>query len=186
MWEVGAWEADAAWAPAGRDVGLLRQAWQRGVNCPRSSAAGRLFDAAAAMLGLLDVASHEGHAPMLLEAACSGIEAAGVALPLGRGADCVWRSDWAPLLPLLLDRGRTIAERAAALHASLAGAIRDQAAAILAEHGPARIGLTGGVMQNQYLVGLILGKLTTAVLPEQLPCNDAAISFGQLVEVATA
>jgi hydrogenase maturation protein HypF len=186
MWEAGAWEADTAWAPAGREVGLLRQAWQRGVNCPRSSAAGRLFDAAAAMLGLLDVASHEGHAPMLLEAACSGIEAAGVALPLGRGVDGVWRSDWAPLLPLLLDGGRTIAERAAALHASLAGAIRDQAAAILAEHGPARIGLTGGVMQNQYLVGLILGKLTTAVLPEQLPCNDAAISFGQLVEVATA
>ncbi len=63
---------------------------------------------------------------MRLEALCEE-DAPPVALPLRRDALGIWRSDWAPLVPALLDRRRTAAARAAVLHASLAQALCDQA-----------------------------------------------------------
>ncbi|MCK4709308.1 MAG: carbamoyltransferase HypF, partial [Gammaproteobacteria bacterium] len=50
---------------------LLKQLniiWKKNTYCPQTSAAGRLFSAAASLLELLDDESFEGHAPMLLEA----------------------------------------------------------------------------------------------------------------------
>ena len=49
---------------------LLRQAFDAGLNAPATTAVGRLFDAAAASLGLCRSASYEGEAPMRLEALC--------------------------------------------------------------------------------------------------------------------
>ena len=97
------WENGQNEAPYDQDTALLRQAWERGLNCPKCSSIGRLFDAAAAMLGLVQVASFEGHAPMHLEAASTGGDSPPIPLPLLRDTAGVWRTDWAPLLPLLRD-----------------------------------------------------------------------------------
>jgi hydrogenase maturation protein HypF len=94
-WESG---HDCPAVPAG--AGALRQAWQRRVNAPQTSAAGRLFDAAAALIGVCREATFEGQAPMLLEAACQQ-GANPVELPLRPDAAGVWQLDWAPLLPML-------------------------------------------------------------------------------------
>jgi len=48
---------------------VLRCAMRAGLNCPRASSAGRLFDAVSAMLGICEVNAYEGQAPMRLEAA---------------------------------------------------------------------------------------------------------------------
>lgn len=191
------WEIGVPWTVTDRDTNVLRHAWERDVNCPRTSSAGRLFDAAAALLGLIETASHEAHAPMLLEAACT-TRAAPLPLPIGRRDDGVWITDWAPLIGRLTQTapaGMTVechaspvAECADVFHATLAGCLRDQAMAVRNEHGPIRIGLTGGVFQNRVLTEHALDLMReagfTVHLPERLPCNDAAISFGQLVEAA--
>lgn len=181
------WEDGRAAPDFPGDVQLLRQAWRRGVNCPRTSSAGRLFDAAAALLGLVGEASFEGQAPMWLEAVAT--DAAPIPLPLARDAAGVWRTDWAALLGPLLDGKRPLGERAGLFHASLAYAALEQARAIRAETGIHRIGLTGGVFQNRRLSETLLPLARQdgfiAVLPAQLPCNDAGLSFGQLVEVAS-
>jgi hydrogenase maturation protein HypF len=82
----------------------------------------------------------------------------------------------------------SLAQHAALFHATLAGVVHDQATAVRDEHGPIQIGLTGGVFQNRVLAEHALDLLCdsgfTAHLPARLPCNDAAISFGQLVEAA--
>ena len=179
------WETEMQWNGAGeRDVGLLRHAWERGLNCPRTSSAGRLFDAAAALLGLVSDASFEAQAPMALEAACAG-DAEPIPLPLER-RDGVWVGDWAPLVERLLDANASVGERAAQFHATLAGALLDQARALRTEHGVSRIGLTGGVFQNRVLCERVARDAVRegfeVFVPERVPCNDAGLSFGQLVE----
>lgn len=185
------WESSAAAEMETSDLQLLRQAWERGINCPLTSSIGRLFDAAAAFLGLCRTASYEGQAATQLEAAA----AAGgdvVLLPLaqrpGPSDAGLWITDWEPLLAPLQDTRRSLADRASLFHASLAQALLDQALAVRAEHGVARLGLTGGVFQNRILcerVKDIAERAGFAVfIPERLPCNDAGLSFGQLIEAA--
>jgi hydrogenase maturation protein HypF len=183
------WECGQAWAD-GAKLGnpLLRRAFEGGINAPTTTAVGRLFDAAAALIGLCLQTSYEGEAPMRLEALCE--EAAPpVELPLARDAAGVWRSDWAPLVPVMLDARRAPATRAAIFHASLAQALSEQALALREECGVARVGLAGGVFQNRILSEEVQRRLTGAgfevLIPRRLPINDAAISFGQLIE-ATA
>ncbi len=182
------WESGCSW-PAGeaRAEPLLRQAFDAGVNAPATTAVGRLFDAAAALVGVRLDTSYEAEAPMCLEALC-GSDGAPLALPLAPDGAGVWRSDWAPLVRSLLEPTRTPAERAALLHASLAQALCDQACAVRERSGVARVGLAGGVFQNRVLTERVHAGLTSlgfeVLIPQQLPVNDAAISFGQLVEAA--
>ena len=182
------WESGCPW-PAGehRADPLLRQAFDVGLNAPRTTAVGRLFDAAAALIGVRLDTSYEAEAPMRLEALCEQ-EGSPLPLPLAQDEAGIWRSDWAPLVPALLDATRTPAARAALLHASLAQALCDQARAVRERSGVTRVGLTGGVFQNRVLTERIQARLSDlgfeVLIPARLPVNDAAISFGQLVESA--
>jgi hydrogenase maturation protein HypF len=157
------------------------------VNAPTTTAVGRLFDAAAALLGVCLKASYEGEAPMRLEALCEK-DASPLALPLTRDAAGLWRSDWSPLVPALLDARRTPAARAAMFHASLAQTLCAQALAVREHTGVTRVGLGGGVFQNRILSAQVQARLTAAgfevLIPQRLPVNDAAISYGQLIEAA--
>jgi len=181
------WECALDWtAPQDMD-GFARAAWENDLNCPATSAAGRLFDAAAAMVCDYPVASFEAQGPMMLEALCRS-SADGIELPLHEGDDGVQRTDWQPLLGMLADRSIDPARRAELFHASLATAIAGQAKAIRAQHDIAQIGLCGGVFQNRVLAEQTIALLEEAGfsvhLPLVLPCNDAALSYGQAAEVA--
>jgi hydrogenase maturation protein HypF len=182
------WECDHVW-PQGEDLcgSLLRRAFDGGVNSPRTTAVGRLFDAAAALLGICLQATYEGEAPMLLEALCEDAVAP-VSLPLVRDAAGVWRSDWAPLIEVLRDAGRSPAVRAEMFHSSLAQVLCDQALAVRKHSGVTRVGLGGGVFQNRVLTEQAHALLTSAgfevLIPARLPVNDASISYGQLIESA--
>lgn len=182
------WECGQSW-PEGEHLGgaLLRRAFDGGVNAPPTTAVGRLFDAAAALVGLCLKASYEGEAPMRLEALCEDVVPP-VALPLARDATGIWRSDWAPLVPAMRDARLVPAVRAAMFHSSLAQALCEQALAVREHTGVARVGLSGGVFQNRVLTEQAHALLSTAgfevLIPERLPVNDAAISYGQLIEAA--
>ncbi len=186
------WESGASW-PEGESLGdpLLRAAWERGLNCPATTSVGRLFDAAAALLGVCRYASHEGEAGMGLEALCheAGTAARPVeplALPLRRDARGIWRSDWAALLPALMGMQVDPAARARVFHATLAHALCAQAMAVRDETGVMRVGLSGGVFQNRILseqvIALLRAEGFEVLMPQRLPVNDAAISLGQLTE----
>ena len=84
------------------------------------------------------------------------------------------------------DTGRPAADRAGCFHDSLAAALCQQAVAVRGETGVSRVGLAGGVFQNRRLTERSVDLLTRSgfevQLPRRLPLNDAAISFGQLIE----
>ena len=123
---------------------------------------------------------------MWLEAIAEGRRAAPVALPLARNATGLWELDWRPLVAPLADPARPAGDRAAMFHASLAHGLLAQARAVRAEHGAVHVGFAGGVFQNRRLTEDALALLEAdgfgVRLAQQLPCNDAALAFGQLVE----
>jgi hydrogenase maturation protein HypF len=178
LWETG---ADAPFAPA-----PLHQAWQARLNSPATSSVGRLFDAAAALTGVCTHASFEGEGPMRLEALAAAAPGEAVPLPLARDPLGIWRTDWAPLLPMLADAARPAAERAACFHLSLAQALAEQAQLLRAHTGIRSVGLTGGVFQNRVLAEAAIARLQAVgfvvYLPSRLPVNDAGVSFGQVIE----
>jgi hydrogenase maturation protein HypF len=181
------WECGEAWHPQADTDGLAEAAWRSGLNSPASSAAGRLFDAAAAIICAQPNVSYEAQGPMLLESLCH-VSRPPIDLPLAADDSGVFRSDWSPLLPMLKDGSRPAEQRAEVFHASLATAILEQAKLARSMHNIDRVGLTGGVFQNQFLTSLTVELLTKnsfdVHLPLQLPCNDAALSFGQVAEIA--
>jgi hydrogenase maturation protein HypF len=165
---------------------LLHQAWQQRINTPQSSAAGRLFDAAAALTGLCSHASFEGQGPMQLEAIALR-DATPIALPL-HDDNGVLRIDWAPLLSMLMDTSVPLTTRAGIFHASLAAAIAAQAQALRQTRDFTIVALGGGVFQNRLLTELAGVALEaagfTVRLAAQLPCNDGGLCYGQVIEAA--
>jgi hydrogenase maturation protein HypF len=152
-----------------------------GVNAPLSSGMGRLFDAAAALLGLRDEVTFEGQAAIELELLAGDTDAAPYEWSFGDGTSLIAR--------LHEDRaaGRPAAEIAAAFHETIAAAC----AAACAEAGdPGAVVLSGGTFQNLRLLDSTrrqLEALGFRVLVHRLvPPNDGGISYGQAVVAAAA
>lgn len=184
-----AWEAQLSWETPRAGNPLLRKAWRSEMNCPHTSAVGRLFDAAAVFCDVVLETSYDGEAPVRLEAACQSTDLPAVRLPLERDGAGVWRTDWAPLfarLAALGEQGSSPGERAALFHDSMARALVDQALLLRDEYEIGDVGLTGGVFQNRRLaesVSTLLGDAGfNPVIPKRTPVNDGGISFGQIIE----
>lgn len=159
------------------DRRLMLQALARGINCPMTTSAGRLFDGVAALLGLCAENTFEGQAGMVLEFAAL---AHGPADPYPLAAD---PTDWRPILTQIL--AETDTKRAAArFHATLAQMI----AACVQSLGETRVLLTGGCFQNKALLEQTVEALRAAgITPfwhHHLPPNDGGIAAGQVVAAA--
>jgi hydrogenase maturation protein HypF len=176
---------------------LVRAAWEARVNCPRTSSAGRLLDAASSLVLGLHETSHEGQGPMRLEAlATTALEMTGDvarraleephALPAQPDPGGVIRIDWAPLVLMLLDARLSAGERAWRAHAMLAATIGEIAVEQRRLNGVQHVGLTGGVFQNALLTCLAQARLAragfTVLLAGEVPCNDGGLSHGQVIE----
>lgn len=181
------WELGLDYTPPLPDKELLKNASQRDLNSPRTSAVGRLFDGVAHLLGLLETASYEGQAGMLLEQVAAG-NVTPIDLPISVNAAGLRVVDWQPLLLAMRDEQHSVAYRAQQFHHSLAQSIVAQARHIQTQHSFERVGLTGGVFQNKLLTELTLAALAAAgfeaALPAQVPCNDGGLALGQLIEVS--
>jgi hydrogenase maturation protein HypF len=182
------WQSGIPWRK-GELLGgaLLRQAFDHDLNSPMTSSVGRLFDAVAALTEVCLESSFEGEAPLRLEALCTNCEEP-ITMPLTRDEHAIWRSDWRPLLAEMLNGAQTPSVRAARFHSSLAHTLLAQALAVRNETQVNCVGLAGGVFQNRILTEQAFQLLTGAgfevLIPKALPLNDAAISFGQIIEAS--
>ncbi|MHB1530940.1 carbamoyltransferase HypF [Acidithiobacillus sp.] len=154
---------------------------ERGINAPFTSSAGRLFDAAAGLLGIKDYASFEGQAAILLESLALR---RGRVAPLvgGYGLEKGGILDLLPLLDHLADLDDA-AFGAALFHATLARGLVEWAAQASARSGVRRVALGGGCFVNEILRTAVRKGLEEAGLEvfeaRQLPPNDGGLSLGQ-------
>jgi hydrogenase maturation protein HypF len=181
------WEENRTFA-AHADVRLARQAWSRDSNTFVSSAAGRLFDAAAALVLDRHHASFEGQGPMELEQIAAGA-CEGPALPVAEDEAGILRADWAPLLDVLTNERLTPKQRAGIFHETMARTLRDQALAVRERQGFEAVGLSGGVFQNRLLTERVLRLMAEegidVRLHRDIPANDGGLCFGQVIEAAS-
>ncbi|MCT0208904.1 carbamoyltransferase HypF [Synechococcus sp. CS-1332] len=183
---------------------LLLQAIASGCNSPQSTGVGRLFDAVASLLGLVQVQSYEGEAGLLLEGAAASApgEPASWPLPLvppeavadGSGAPRLGWLDWQPLLAALLAAiaaGTPPALCAARFHHALAESLAETAALAVtwmcpparASSGGVPVALGGGCFQNRLLLEAAIAALRARGLqpfwPQVVPCSDGGLALGQ-------
>jgi hydrogenase maturation protein HypF len=154
----------------------------KGVRTFTSSSTGRLFDAAAALLGFAREASFEGQAPMWLEQlarSANSIDA--YAFPFDGN-----ELDFRPLLQSVAkDRweGRRPAEIARAFQRGVACGIAAAVTRLCQAHQIDVAVLSGGVFQNELLLEdlhAILKSIPPAIwLNRAVSPNDGGISLGQ-------
>lgn len=191
LWQMDSKQALPAIAPiqalTQAQLHNLQQLWQRGQNAPITSSMGRLFDAVAVLLGLIDNPDYEGEAGLLIES---------TALELGEESpwplhfeliaqkNGPWLIDWQALLKELLAQRTRV--KVARLAAGFLQAISQLALTLAKQLNPQAypVVLGGGVFQNRALMDQLMPALSQAgYLPlsnQTLPVNDGGISAGQL------
>lgn len=169
---------------------------ERGINSPHTSSMGRLFDAAAAILGICDKATYEGEPAIEFEAAAWRALSSESACPTGNMAsfsvtessrpdDChVLNSR--PLFEALLEGIRTgvpAGRLALGFHIAIARSSARIAREICAREGIDTVALSGGVFMNRLLLQLLTRELKsmglTVLVPHSVPVNDGCIAYGQ-------
>ena len=170
---------------------LLHKMHADGINSPLTSSCGRLFDAAAALLGVCFSNSYEAQAAMALES-MAGNEP----LPESHDRPTVPADSSGPVsLGWFIDRllaehdaGTSRPELARLAHMLIAETMIQPVLAASATTGISCVGLSGGVFQNRLLLEYMCRRLTCEGLHvlthQQVPANDGGIALGQVVAAA--
>lgn len=172
---------------------VVERMLDRGLNCPLTSSAGRLFDAVAALVGLRDTAAYEGEPAMAFEQLALRERPAGE-----YSFDFESAADSTPLTidtrPLIADvvgdlaRGQSAAIIARRFHSTVAAFVAATCQRLRQAHGIERVALSGGVFMNRLLIEDVQERLLTAgfqVYKQSLiPPNDGGLALGQLAVAA--
>lgn len=169
---------------------------ERGINSPRTSSMGRLFDAAAAILGICGQATYEGEPAIELEAAawhaldsestCPTDNMASFSVTESSRPDDCHVLNSRPLIKTLLEGTRAgvpAGRLALDFHVTIAHASARIASEICAREDLDTVALSGGVFMNRLLLQLLTRELKsrglTVLVPHSVPVNDGCIAYGQ-------
>lgn len=175
---------------------------ERGINSPRTSSMGRLFDAAAAIMDICDKATYEGEPAIELEAAAwraldneiahfpddnAGYFASGPSW-----LDGPYVLDQKALFEALLggiEAGAPADRLALDFHVAVARSSARIASDICVHEGIDTVALSGGVFMNRLLLQLLTRELKSAgftvLVPHTVPVNDGCIAYGQAAVART-
>ncbi len=169
---------------------------ERGINSPRTSSMGRLFDAAAAILGICGQATYEGEPAIELEAAAwRALDGKIARFPDDNvgystsgpswldGPDVLDQKALFEALLEGIEAGAPADRLALDFHVAVARSSARIATEICAREGIGTVALSGGVFMNRLLLQLLTRELKYAglavLVPNTVPVNDGCIAYGQ-------
>lgn len=162
---------------------VYRMMLENGLNCPKASSMGRLFDGVAAIVGIKKKCSYEGQAAVLLEAAAGDED---FCYPVS--FDEKMRFDWRDMIKAIvsdLNRGRAVESIAAGFMNTVIEMAISQCRAAREHSGINTVALSGGSFQNMYIMKRLPKRLEAegfrVLCHRRLSCNDEGLSLGQLM-----
>jgi len=168
------------------ELAALKTMLKQGINSPRTTSVGRLFDAVASLTGLRQMIRHEGQAAMELEFALADTPPGSAAYVFGFSNANVSEPiiiDWAPVIrEVIADarRGLSVGEISFKFHQALVGAVLEVARRVSVNH----VALSGGCFQNAWLTARLVRTLAAAGFAaywhQRVPPNDGGICLGQV------
>ena len=153
LWEIGVTEPGAYRWPwlddFAKESKFLPQILEKGINAPKTSSCGRLFDAVAAVCGLGNTISYEGQAAIRVEKEQDMDETGAYPCPL-KSDDPVSLDTHALIAAVLddLNKGVPVPIIARRFHLGLINGLIEMAFAFSTLLDIHHIALSGGVMQN--------------------------------------
>src|SRR5215216_3083488 len=172
-----------------QNVRLISRLVERGLNTPPTSSAGRLFDAAAALLGVPGSrrTTYEGQAAVELELAANGPADRGYPFrlrPEGEG----WVVETSGIIAGAVEdllAGRSAGAISSSFHRTMAEVVVAGCEKIRGVGGVSAVALSGGTFQNLLLLRQVLeyleGRGFTVYRHRRVPANDGGLSLGQAV-----
>jgi hydrogenase maturation protein HypF len=173
-----------------REVEVVRVQLARGLNAPLASSAGRLFDAAASLLGIRDVVEHEAQAAVELELLAAEGEHPHLAFEIARRDGLLVYDPRPTLRQLMAERaaGASVPDLAARFQQTMAAVTRELVTEVRHATGLRTVVLSGGVFQNQWLAAKVVRDLSAdgfeVHVNRLVPANDGGISYGQAAVAA--
>ncbi|SEG68747.1 hydrogenase maturation protein HypF [Thermomonospora echinospora] len=199
-WRMAVAYLDAVYGDAVPDLAVVRRQRERwaamvslartGTNAPRTSSAGRLFDAVASILCGRDVVRYEGQAAIELERRVDRHETGGYAVTVREDSPLlITGGDLVQAAVKDLANGVGHGRIAARFHNGLARAVLQAVCVLRDRTGLKTVALSGGVFQNMVFLDRLVSGLERAdfrvLVHSRVPPNDGGISLGQAIIAAT-
>ena len=188
------WQANLEWEPQLAPVQslcyeertALRGQLDHKLNTPLTSSIGRLFDAAAALIGVRQVVTYESQAAIEMEALADPSEQGYYEFEISLS-----QFDPQPVFEGLVRdwlSGTPVPVLSARFHNSVAHVALHLCQRVHTSQGIHTVALSGGVWQNMFLlqktVNFLKGAGFEVLLHRQTPANDGCIALGQAAVAA--
>ncbi|MBI5958770.1 MAG: carbamoyltransferase HypF, partial [Chloroflexi bacterium] len=196
LWQSGIdWENDLAPCRTAnaQEQGVIRQQLEKRINAPLTSSMGRLFDAVAALAGVLQTVNYEAQAAIWLEAQIDPDERGVYPFEISAfsGESVPRQIDPSSALCAIVRDvrdGVPTSKIAARFHNGVAEMIEQVCRVARRATGIKAVVLSGGVFQNSTLHRLVVPRLEesgfTVYSHQLVPANDGGIALGQAAVAA--
>ncbi|WIK87820.1 carbamoyltransferase HypF [Varibaculum cambriense] len=159
------------------ELKLVKSQLNSGFGVVATTSCGRLFDAAAAILGICTEVTYEAQAAMELEHAATSWANRHI------GAPALRFNSYRELFEMLAEEEREVGERAWQFHLGLAQLLTTQAEENAQKAGIKTVGLTGGVALNRlfssHFIRIMREGGYEVLTHKTVPPNDGGLSLGQ-------
>ncbi|MEA3289296.1 MAG: carbamoyltransferase HypF [Campylobacterota bacterium] len=152
------------------ELNILYTSWSKGLNAPMCSSVGRVFDAVASIADIIHLITYEGQSGSMMESIydekikeCYPFSTIGGVINIDQ-----------MIRQMIEETNKSVI--VSKFFNTIVNIIEE-----ISKDFDTPIVLSGGVFQNVTLLALIVDKIPNVIYPNKLPCNDAAISFGQMI-----